>query len=273
VAHANCAQQTATSDRSTAPRVAQQRKVKTIKKQRGIPLLTFGSGVALMRAKQQQEPVMKNIILKTLSLTTFALSLSTFTGCVIVIDPNDPFPGEPEPVCAAAPVFCEEGTAPAFAGMNESGCPIHSCEPITCNSDSDCHDPNLACLPAADCIGTTEAGVEIPCDHTCQLVDETVDLCEEVDCGEGYMCVIEDPCSDDSPEATDCDERAACVPLPTPVESNPEEEQTTEETATRCYGDWDCEENERCVPVYQDGLDEDLNCGAYMEGICVSTLF
>ena len=38
---------------------------------------------------------------------------------------------------------------------------------------------------------------------------------------------------------------------------------------TLCSGDWDCEEAERCVFPIEDGLEEEINCGSYVTGICV----
>jgi hypothetical protein len=101
-------------------------------------------------------------------------------------------------------------------------------------------------------------------------------VCEDIDCGEGYMCVIEDPCdNEDSPAGVECEARAACVPEPEletdPMEPEEEEEEDTE-IMSECYGDWDCEDGERCV-FPADGLEEETNCGSYVSGTCVSTLF
>ena len=116
---------------------------------------------------------------------------------------------------------------------------------------------------------------------TCQITaNPPVNLCEDVDCGEGYMCVIEDPCNNtNSPTAIDCEERAACVPTPEleTEETDPADEEDPQETDTEemtvCAGDWDCEEGERCVFPMDEGPEEDINCGDYLSGTCVPSLF
>ena len=230
---------------------------------------------------------MKKQLIKTLSLATFALSLSSFTGCIIVLDGNGDDGGwpNPEPTCPAMAIFCEAGTQSTRVGFTDEGCPMDECVAISCETHSDCDGPDLACLPTGDCTSLAAEGGDSHCEKTCQITAQPPeDLCEDVDCGEGYMCVIEDPCNDndDSPTTGDCDERAACVPGPEPIEENPEESEPQEtdpeeeedtEEMTMCNGDWDCEDSERCVFPAEDGLEEETNCGSYLTGICVPSLF
>ena len=230
---------------------------------------------------------MKKQLIKTLSLATFALSLSSFTGCIIVLgggggDGDDGWPN-PEPQCPAMAIFCEAGTQSTQVGITDDGCPIDECVAISCDTDSDCDGADLACLPIEECTALAVEGGDAHCEKACQITAKPpVNLCEDVDCGEGYMCVIEDPCNnEDNPTAVECEARAACVPLPEPVETDPEEEDTEEtgpeeedtEEMTLCSGDWDCEEAERCVFPTDDGLEEEINCGSYITGICVPALF
>jgi hypothetical protein len=229
---------------------------------------------------------MKKQLIKTLSLATFALSLSSFTGCIIVLDGNggdDGWP-KPEPQCPAMAIYCEPGTQSTRVDFTDDDCPISKCVAIACETHSDCDGPDLACLPAGDCTALAAEGGDSHCEKTCQITAQPPeDLCEDVDCGEGYMCVIEDPCNEeDSPTTGDCDERAACVPGPEPIEENPEESEPQEtdreeeedtEEMTMCNGDWDCEDSERCVFPAEDGLEEETNCGSYITGICVPSLF
>lgn len=230
---------------------------------------------------------MKQQLIKTLSFATFALSLSSFTGCIIVLGGDDGGHGwpEPDPTCIQAPIACGPGSQVIRVGMTDDGCPIDECVAIACDNHSDCDGPDLACLPSEACTALTVEGGDAHCEKTCQFTAHPpVNLCEDVDCGEGYVCVIEDPCDNESsPSAVECEERAACVPAPElePIETDPEDndpqetdpqEEDTEEIAA-CYGDWDCEEGERCVFPAEESLEEDINCGAYIAGTCVSTLF
>lgn len=233
---------------------------------------------------------MKKQLIKTLSLATFALGLSSFTGCIIVLGGDDGGHGwpEPDPTCIQAPIACGPGSQVIRVGMTDDGCPINECVATICETHDDCEGSELACLPTEECTNMDVVGGDSDCEKTCQFTaNPPVNLCEDVDCGEGYMCVIEDPCNNtNSPSAVDCEERAACVPVPElePVETDPEEEEEeepletdpeeedTEEMST-CFGDWDCEEDERCVFPATDNLEEEINCGNYMTGTCVSTLF
>ena len=214
---------------------------------------------------------MKNLINPVLSLTLLALCTTASTGCIIIIEPEEPPHGPildvPEPdikPCHTLAGECDDGFEMVSMGEDINGCPILSCEPIssaTCEDDGDCERPDQVCLPDPECASSDD------CLNICQTFTPppptppvVEDLCQDVECEAGYTCVVETHVSPVTGERT---ERAACLA----------EDEVDEEEETRvCYSDSDCGENERCAYPGEESFDEDTNCMFVEEGVCVSTL-
>jgi len=214
---------------------------------------------------------MKNRINQIVSLSLFTLCITASTGCIIIIEPEDPPGGpiivepEPEPKpCNTMAVACNEGFEMVSMGEDINGCPILSCEPLassTCEDDGDCERPDQVCLPDPECASSDD------CLNVCQTFSPppstppvVEDLCEDVECEAGFTCVVETHVSPVTGERT---ERAACLA---------EDDVQEEEEIRVCYSDSDCGENERCAYPGEEGFEEATNCMFEEEGVCVSTL-
>ena len=254
-----------------------------------------------------------NILSQAISrICLLATAFTLSTGCIIVIGPEDiepPIQVPPTsvpgtPVCMTTAIDCD-GTIEVI-GEDEFGCAITECRPhelIYCQSDSDCENPNEACVQVDPECGLENESADEECIKACQampLQPEPIepDLCDDVDCEDGYICIVE---RHQSPVTGEITERAACVeeevtPIVTCWSDEDcgegqicdfsdsgwcgnssgiciaEEEEEEEEEERICYYDGDCDEDERCAFPGEEGFEEETNCMAADEGICVPRL-
>jgi hypothetical protein len=213
-------------------------------------------------------------IISNIALLVFTFSIGT--GCIIVIGPEDIGPNPPIdipppsvpgiPACMTTTQDCD-GTLEVI-GEDEFGCAITECRPhdlIYCQSDSDCEDPNEVCVLMDPECGLENQSADEECIKTCQAMapqPEPIEpsLCDDVDCADGYICIVE---RHQSPVTGEITERAACVE---------QEEEEEEEEERFCSHDGDCDQDERCAFPGEEGFDEETNCMAAEEGICIPRL-
>ena len=132
-----------------------------------IDVVFCGSVCANQRASRfKPGGIMKNLINPILSLTLLALCTTASTGCIIIIEPEEPPHGPildvPEPdikPCHTLAGECNDGFEMVSMGEDINGCPILSCEPIssaTCEDDGDCERPDQVCLPDPECASSDD---------------------------------------------------------------------------------------------------------------------